>query len=102
MYQRPLVIVQWSVPITIGTLSSTLTIDSLRFVPLNRWVVPTIGRPHNTMLIVTHLQYNVDILAVRSIAVWWQDMPFLHRISMNPVHRLRCVLGNCIRCDELP
>jgi hypothetical protein len=29
-------------------------------------------------------------------------MPVVHRIRMNPVHRLRCILGNCIRCDELP
>jgi hypothetical protein len=60
MYQRPLIIVQRSVPITIGTLSSTFTINSLRFVTVNRWVVPTIGRTHKTMLIVTHLQYNDD------------------------------------------
>jgi hypothetical protein len=41
LYQRPLVIVQRSVPITI---------DSLRFVPLNRLVVPTIGRTHTVRL----------------------------------------------------
>jgi hypothetical protein len=29
-------------------------------------------------------------------------MPVVHRIRMNSVNRLRCVLGNCIRCDELP
>jgi hypothetical protein len=93
LYQRPLVIVQRSVPITTGTL---------RFVTLTRWVVPTIGRRHTTMLIVTHLQYNVDILPVRSILVWRQDMPDVHRICMNPVHRLRYVLGKRIRWNELP
>jgi hypothetical protein len=56
LYQRPLVIVQRSVPITIGTL----TIDSLRFVPLHRLVVPTIGQTHKTMFIVKHLEFNVD------------------------------------------
>jgi hypothetical protein len=29
-------------------------------------------------------------------------MPVVHRIRMNSVNRLRCVLANCIRCDELP
>jgi hypothetical protein len=29
-------------------------------------------------------------------------MPVVHRIRMNSVKRLRCVLGYCIRCDELP
>jgi hypothetical protein len=52
LYQRPVMaLVQRSVPITIGTL----TIDSLRFVPLNRLVVPMIGRTHKTKFIVKHL-----------------------------------------------
>jgi hypothetical protein len=54
------------------------------------------------MLIVTHLQYNVDI-PVRSIVVWRQVMPVVHRIRMKLVHRIRmklvhslwCVLDNC-------
>jgi hypothetical protein len=44
------------------------------FVIVNRWVVLTIGRTYKTMLIVTHLQYNVDTLHVRSIIVSRQDM----------------------------
>jgi hypothetical protein len=43
LYQRPLVIMQRSVPITIGTLRS-----KIKSVPIivNRRVVPTIGRTH--------------------------------------------------------
>ena len=67
LYQRPLVIVQRSVPITIGTL----TIDSLpRFVPLHRLVVPTIGQTHKTMFIVKHLEFNVDSSFVSFDLLW--------------------------------
>jgi hypothetical protein len=73
--------------VTIRTLSSTFTIDSLRFVTVNRWFVPTIGRTHKTMIIVTQLHYNVN-----------------RQVSTNANETCMSILnkvGDEVRCDRI-